>query len=116
MCAAHGQPYLGWGSHSGPQTPAASALPSDLPPSMPLLQICNHQSFQGSDVALTLISLIDRQAVLIALLVKVRVISEKQTWEWQSTEAVATGLQVCRTISELRELYCLLSHLMHYCL
>ncbi|NXY48299.1 T184C protein, partial [Ceuthmochares aereus] len=34
-----------------------------------------------------------RQAVLIALLVKVGVISEKHTWEWQSVEAVATGLQ-----------------------
>ncbi|KAL6036670.1 hypothetical protein STEG23_005388 [Scotinomys teguina] len=33
------------------------------------------------------------QAVLIALLVKVGVISEKRTWEWQSAEAVATGLQ-----------------------
>uniref|UniRef100_A0A3Q2YQ96 Transmembrane protein 184C n=1 Tax=Hippocampus comes TaxID=109280 RepID=A0A3Q2YQ96_HIPCM len=33
------------------------------------------------------------QAVLIALLVKVGVISEKRTWDWQSVEAVATGLQ-----------------------
>ncbi|KAG9269017.1 transmembrane protein 184C [Astyanax mexicanus] len=33
------------------------------------------------------------QAVLIALLVKVGVISEKHTWEWESVEAVATGLQ-----------------------
>ncbi|KAF4792173.1 Transmembrane protein [Turdus rufiventris] len=33
------------------------------------------------------------QAVLIALLVKVGVISEKHTWDWQSVEAVATGLQ-----------------------
>ncbi|XP_050015214.1 transmembrane protein 184C [Alexandromys fortis] len=33
------------------------------------------------------------QAVLIALWVKVGVISEKRTWEWQSAEAVATGLQ-----------------------
>ncbi|XP_076427594.1 transmembrane protein 184C-like isoform X2 [Peromyscus maniculatus bairdii] len=33
------------------------------------------------------------QAVLIALLVKVGVISEKRTWEWQSAEAVAMGLQ-----------------------
>lgn len=33
------------------------------------------------------------QAVLIALLVKLGVISEKRTWEWQSAEAVATGLQ-----------------------
>ncbi|XP_058049928.1 transmembrane protein 184C isoform X2 [Ahaetulla prasina] len=33
------------------------------------------------------------QAVLIAILVKVGVISEKHTWEWQSVEAVATGLQ-----------------------
>ncbi|PKK28854.1 transmembrane protein 184C [Columba livia] len=33
------------------------------------------------------------QAVLIALLVKVGVISEKHTWEWKSVEAVATGLQ-----------------------
>lgn len=35
-----------------------------------------------------------RQAVVIALLVKVGVISEKHTWEWQTVEAVATGLQV----------------------
>ncbi|RXN08482.1 transmembrane protein 184C [Labeo rohita] len=34
------------------------------------------------------------QAVLIALLVKVGVISDKHTWEWDSVEAVATGLQV----------------------
>uniref|UniRef100_A0A8C2L7D1 Transmembrane protein 184C n=1 Tax=Cricetulus griseus TaxID=10029 RepID=A0A8C2L7D1_CRIGR len=33
------------------------------------------------------------QAVLTALLVKVGVISEKCTWEWQSADAVATGLQ-----------------------
>lgn len=33
------------------------------------------------------------QAVVIALLVKVGVISEKRTWDWQSVEAVATGLQ-----------------------
>ncbi|GAB1293335.1 Transmembrane protein 184C [Apodemus speciosus] len=33
------------------------------------------------------------QSVLIALLVKVGVISKKQTWEWQGAEAVATGLQ-----------------------
>lgn len=35
-----------------------------------------------------------RQAVLIAFLVKVGVISQKRTWEWESVEAVATGLQV----------------------
>ncbi|XP_030047529.1 transmembrane protein 184C [Microcaecilia unicolor] len=33
------------------------------------------------------------QAAVIALLVKVGVISEEQTWEWKSVEAVATGLQ-----------------------
>ncbi|XP_049591578.1 transmembrane protein 184C isoform X3 [Syngnathus scovelli] len=33
------------------------------------------------------------QAVLIAFLVKVGVISEKRTWDWASVEAVATGLQ-----------------------
>ncbi|XP_061440706.1 transmembrane protein 184C [Rhineura floridana] len=33
------------------------------------------------------------QAALIALLVKVGVISETHTWEWKSVEAVATGLQ-----------------------
>nr|XP_056711352.1 transmembrane protein 184C [Euleptes europaea] len=33
------------------------------------------------------------QAVLIALLVKVGVISEHDTWEWRSVEEVATGLQ-----------------------
>lgn len=37
-----------------------------------------------------------RQAVLIALLVKVGVISEHNTWEWNSVEEVATGLQVSR--------------------
>lgn len=35
-----------------------------------------------------------RQAVLIAFLVKVGVISDKHTWDWDSVEAVATGLQV----------------------
>lgn len=35
-----------------------------------------------------------RQAAFIALLVKVGIISEKRTWDWQSVEAVATGLQV----------------------
>lgn len=39
-------------------------------------------------------SIFFRQAVLIALLVKVGVISEKRTWEWETVEAVATGLQV----------------------
>ncbi|XP_052023345.1 transmembrane protein 184C-like isoform X3 [Apodemus sylvaticus] len=33
------------------------------------------------------------QSVLIAFLVKVGVISETRTWEWQGAEAVATGLQ-----------------------
>uniref|UniRef100_A0A8C1B6S4 Transmembrane protein 184C n=1 Tax=Cyprinus carpio carpio TaxID=630221 RepID=A0A8C1B6S4_CYPCA len=33
------------------------------------------------------------QAVVIALLVKVGVISELHTWDWDSVEAVATGLQ-----------------------
>uniref|UniRef100_A0A8C6U1S5 Transmembrane protein 184C n=1 Tax=Neogobius melanostomus TaxID=47308 RepID=A0A8C6U1S5_9GOBI len=33
------------------------------------------------------------QAVFIALLVKAGVISEDQTWDWHSVEAVATGLQ-----------------------
>uniref|UniRef100_A0AAR2LVA3 Transmembrane protein 184C n=1 Tax=Pygocentrus nattereri TaxID=42514 RepID=A0AAR2LVA3_PYGNA len=33
------------------------------------------------------------QAVVIALLVKVRVISDSHTWDWDSVEAVATGLQ-----------------------
>ncbi|CAB1350585.1 unnamed protein product [Coregonus sp. 'balchen'] len=32
-------------------------------------------------------------AVLIAILVKVGVISDKHTWDWDSVEAVATGLQ-----------------------
>lgn len=36
----------------------------------------------------------NRQAVLIALLVKVGVISDSHTWDWDSVEAVATGLQV----------------------
>uniref|UniRef100_A0A673W6U6 Transmembrane protein 184C n=1 Tax=Salmo trutta TaxID=8032 RepID=A0A673W6U6_SALTR len=34
------------------------------------------------------------QAVLIAILVKVGVISDKHTWDWDNVEAVATGLQV----------------------
>lgn len=38
-----------------------------------------------------------RQAVVIALLVKVGVISEERTWDWKSVEAVATGLQVSST-------------------
>ncbi|KAK7945003.1 hypothetical protein WMY93_000731 [Mugilogobius chulae] len=33
------------------------------------------------------------QAVFIALLVKIGVISEEHTWDWKSVEAVATGLQ-----------------------
>ncbi|XP_029615537.1 transmembrane protein 184C isoform X1 [Salmo trutta] len=33
------------------------------------------------------------QAVLIAILVKVGVISDKHTWDWDNVEAVATGLQ-----------------------
>ncbi|XP_041048615.1 transmembrane protein 184C [Carcharodon carcharias] len=33
------------------------------------------------------------QAALIAVLVKVGIISEKRTWDWESVEAVATGLQ-----------------------
>lgn len=41
---------------------------------------------------------VSRQAVVIALLVKVGVISEKRTWDWQSVEAVATGLQVMRSL------------------
>ena len=40
------------------------------------------------------LSLLDRQAVFIAFLVKVGVISERHTWDWDSVEAVATGLQV----------------------
>lgn len=35
-----------------------------------------------------------RQAVVIAFLVKIGVISDKHTWDWDSVEAVATGLQV----------------------
>lgn len=38
--------------------------------------------------------MICRQAVSIAFLVKVGVISDKHTWDWDSVEAVATGLQV----------------------
>lgn len=40
--------------------------------------------------------LLFRQAVFIAFLVKVGVISDKHTWDWDSVEAVATGLQVQR--------------------
>lgn len=42
--------------------------------------------------------------MLIALLVKVGVISEKRTWEWQSVEAVATGLQVGADYHFIREI------------
>lgn len=35
--------------------------------------------------------------MFIALLVKAGVISENNTWEWKSVEAVATGLQVTST-------------------
>ncbi|XP_059119079.1 transmembrane protein 184C-like [Peromyscus eremicus] len=38
------------------------------------------------------------QSVFIAVLVRVGVISEKRTWEWQSAEAVAMGLQSCEDI------------------
>lgn len=37
---------------------------------------------------------LSRQAVVIAFLVKIGVISDKHTWDWDSVEAVATGLQV----------------------
>lgn len=50
--------------------------------------------FFGTAVTIIIINNLCRQAVLIALLVKVGVISEKRTWDWQSVEAVATGLQV----------------------
>lgn len=39
-----------------------------------------------------------RQAVFIALLVKVGVISDNRLWDWKSVEAVATGLQVRRDV------------------
>lgn len=45
-----------------------------------------------------------RQAVLIAFLVKVGVISDKHTWDWDSVEAVATGLQVIQIICSRRKL------------
>lgn len=32
--------------------------------------------------------------MVIAFLVKIGVISDKHTWDWDSVEAVATGLQV----------------------
>lgn len=51
-----------------------------------------------------------RQAVVIALLVKVGVISEKHTWEWQTVEAVATGLQVSNTCSEFNRTLVFVKH------
>ncbi|XP_044040020.1 transmembrane protein 184C-like isoform X2 [Siniperca chuatsi] len=41
------------------------------------------------------------QAVIIAFLVKVGVISDKHTWDWDSVEAVATGLQRCSWLPSL---------------
>lgn len=52
----------------------------------PFMSLCN--------VLIQLFLICLRQAVVIALLVKVGVISESHTWEWDSVEAVATGLQV----------------------
>lgn len=49
---------------------------------------------------------LSRQAVAIALLVKVGVISEDRTWEWESVEAVATGLQVSRHVFSQELLLC----------
>ncbi|KAJ7394956.1 transmembrane protein 184C [Pitangus sulphuratus] len=50
-------------------------------------------SFNNAWTYLVILNNMSQLAVLIALLVKVGVISEKRTWEWQSVEAVATGLQ-----------------------
>lgn len=44
--------------------------------------------------------------MVIALLVKVGIISEKRTWDWQSVEAVATGLQVRSSLSSQELLMC----------
>lgn len=43
-----------------------------------------------------------RQAVFIAILVKVGVISDSHTWDWDSVEAVATGLQVNMQANEAK--------------
>jgi len=51
--------------------------------------------------------------VVIALLVKVGVISESHTWEWDSVEAVATGLQVWYFVLSTKLL--LLTGLVHSC-
>lgn len=53
-----------------------------------------------------LLIFLPRQAVAIALLVKVGVISEDRTWEWESVEAVATGLQVSRCVFSQELLLC----------
>ena len=58
--------------------------------------------------------LTSRQTAIITVLLKVGVISETRTWEWQGPEAVATGLQVSRAVSELRGCYCL-NYLMQWC-
>lgn len=65
---------------------------------IPRRRICVH--YKRGDVDFC------RQAVFIALLVKVGIISESHTWDWKSVEAVATGLQVkptrfFRTVSVL---------------
>lgn len=56
--------------------------------------------------AIKLLIFLSRQAVAIALLVKVGVISESRTWEWESVEAVATGLQVSRRVFSRELLLC----------
>lgn len=104
MCVLHAR--LTWDL---PHTCTTSALPTEPPPCPNCIEELVISWFR-SDIYLFLTS---RQAVLIALLVKVGVISEKRTWEWQSAEAVATGLQVSRAVSELRGCY-YLSYLMQW--
>ncbi|XP_064781978.1 transmembrane protein 184C-like [Oncorhynchus masou masou] len=53
------------------------------------------------------------QAAFIALLVKVGVISERHTWDWDSVEAVATGLQVM-TSSKWRSVEMFLAAIAHH--
>lgn len=53
--------------------------------------------------------------MVIALLVKVGVISDSHTWDWDSVEAVATGLQVCVIFWSKRYfVLCTVKHSMKY--
>ncbi|MBN3290869.1 T184C protein, partial [Polypterus senegalus] len=63
-----------------------------------ICQLCNvydEGNFSSANAwtYLVIVNNVSQQAVFIALLVKVGFISETHTWDWDSVEAVATGLQ-----------------------